>query len=385
MLKSEFPVRKIREGSTSLFVPNVEFPPGASVFFNPKMEFDRDLGVLILNSIEKMKDLYICEPLTGCGARGIRYANELKNVNECVINDVNPEASKLAEKNVRLNKLQEKVSVYNLDANFLILKLLHENERKFNVIDLDPSGSPIYYVNSVARAIKNNGLVAFTATDTAPLAGINPLTCLRRYGIESYKTDFFKELGLRILITSAVLSFSKWSFFLKSLLSYASEHYLRVFASVKKGKSIASKTIKENLGYVNYCPECLWRSVDVNPITECEFCEKKTKIIGRVWVGQIEDLGFIRFCEEELSRIGWLKTGNRIKKLLHLLKNEPFPFYYDVHKVCQKHGLRIPNFKILQEKLRENGYKAERTHFSNVGIKTDAPLKDLIKVISGCY
>jgi len=47
--------------------------------------------------------------------------------------------------------------------------------------------------------------------------------------------------------------------------------------------------------------------------------------------------------------------------------------------------LKIPKFKMLQERLRERGFKAERTHFSNIGMKTDASLKDLIKIISECH
>ncbi len=70
-----------------------------------------------------------------------------------------------------------------------------------------------------------------------------------------------------------------------------------------------------------------------------------------------------------------------MKRLLTLLKNESIPFYYDIHKLCQKHKLKIPKFKELQDKLRKEDYTAERTHFSDKGIKTDASLKDLIDLI----
>ncbi len=161
-------------------------------------------------------------------------------------------------------------------------------------------------------------------------------------------------------------------------MSYVSEHYFRVFAKVKKGKSIASKTVKDNLGYINYCSKCLWRKIDKNPITNCGACESKTKIIGKVWIGKIEDLDFIQKCKEKLSEVSWLNTEKRIKKILDLLGNEQIPLYYDVHKICEKHGLRIPQFDSLIEELKNKGYFAERTHFWNKGIKTDVPLEFLI-------
>jgi tRNA (guanine26-N2/guanine27-N2)-dimethyltransferase len=368
--------REIIEGLTRLKIPIEHL--NKQHFFNPRVELSRDLTVLVIRALNP-KNWVVCDTLAGTGARGIRIAKECK-VKKVFLNDFSEENLKFMEENAHLNSVRNKIEVVNQDANIV----LSEKIRTFDYIDIDPYGSPTYYFDSSARAIKREGFLGFSATDTAALCGTSPITSFRRYGIESYKTDFFKELGLRILITSAVLSFSKWSFSLEPLLSFASEHYFRVFVRVKKGKSIASKTIKDNFSYVSYCPECLWRSVNVSPITECEFCKSETKIIGKIWVGQIENLSFIRSCERELTRTNWLKTENKIRKLFELLKDESFPFYYDVHKVCSKHGLKIPDFKTLQEKLRLEGFKAEKTHFLNVGIKTDASLKDFIEIISEC-
>lgn len=366
----------IKEGLTQLKIPRNYLQK--KHFFNPKVELSRDLTTLVLHSLN-CKDWVICDVLSGTGARGIRIAKECP-VKKVWINDVSRNNIPFMKANVKLNSIVRKVKITNQDAN----ELLSENIRTFDYIDIDPWGSPTYCFDSAARAIKRKGFIGFSATDTAALCGTSPVTCLRRYGIESYKTDFFKELGIRILITSAALSFSKWSFSFKPLLSYTSQHYFRVFAEVKKGKSIASRTIKENLGYISYCPKCLWRKIDKEPVTKCEFCGFKNQIIGKVWIGQIEDLKFIKGCQKKLSKIDWLKTRDKIKKLLDLLKNESFPFYYDVHKLCQRHGMRIPRFRVIIDGLKNSGYKAERTHFSNKGIKTDASLKDLTKIISKC-
>jgi tRNA (guanine26-N2/guanine27-N2)-dimethyltransferase len=364
----------VEEGLTQLEIPKDYLDK--KHFFNPRVELSRDLTVLVLNAL-KPKDWIVCDALAGIGARGIRIVKECR-VKKVFLNDISEENVKFMRENVRLNSVESKVEIVNQDANLL----LSSHIRNFDYIDIDPYGSPAYYFDSCARAIKRNGYIGFSATDTAALCGTSPITCLRRYGIESYKTDFFKELGIRILMANAALSFSKWSFSLEPLLSFASEHYFRVFTKVKKGKGIASRTIKDNLGYVSYCSECLWRKVDFNPVTECGFCKSKTRIIGKVWIGLIEDLDFIQSCEKELLKTNWLRTAKKIKKFFEVLKNESFPFYYDIHKLCSKHGLKIPSFDVLREKLRKNGFKAEKTHFLSVGIKTDASLKDLIGIIS---
>jgi len=364
--------KQIKEGLTKLVIPK-DFLKKKH-FFNPKVQLSRDFTVLVLNTLDA-KGWIVCDALAGIGARGVRIARECR-VKKVWLNDASEDNIEFMKENTNLNSLVKRIKITNKDAN----QLLSEQPRVFDYIDIDPWGSPAYYFGSATRAIKRTGYIGFSATDTATLSGTSPITCLRRYGVESYKTDFFKEVAVRILITSAVLSFSKFSYSFKPLLSYVSEHYFRVFGEVKKGRSIANKNLKENLGYVNFCPNCLWRKIS-KPITKCEFCGSENKIIGRVWTGQIEDLKFIEECEKKLSEIDWLKTEKKIRKILFLLKNETLPFYYNIHKLCQKHKLRIPKTMNLLLELRKNGYFSERTHFCEEGIKTNATLKDLINSI----
>ncbi len=372
-MNKNVPSTKIIEGLTRLEIPKDYL--NKKHFFNPTVQLSRDFTVLVLNTLGS-KDWVVCDSLAGIGARGIRIAKECK-VKEVWLNDISKENIPFMKNNIKLNSVEKKVKITNKDAN----QLLSDQIRKFDYIDIDPWGSPSYYFDAVARAIKRKGFIGFSATDTAALCGTSPMTCFRRYGIESHKTEFFKELGMRILITSAALAFSRWSFSFKPLLSYVFHHYFRVFSEVDKGKSIVNKTMKENLGYLSYCPRCFWRSVGEYPSIKCGLCKSKTSIIGKIWIGPIEDLRFIEECQKKLSKVDWLKTKDEIKKLLNFLKNENIRFYYDVHKLSQKHGLNIPKFDVLIDKLRERGYESKRTHFSYKGIKTDAPLNVIIDSI----
>lgn len=367
----------VQEGRTKLVIPKDYLKK--SHFFNPKMELARDLTVLILNTL-KTKDWVVCDALTGIGARGIRMANECKL--RCVwLNDINEKVLKFTEKNVKFNKIKN-VKIFNEDANLL----LSRNRRNFDYIDIDPFGSYVFYLDSVARSIKNNGLIGLTATDTAPLAGTNPLTCLRRYGIKSYRTDFYRELGLRVLLSSTVLILSRWTFSFRPLLTYAYEHYYRIWGSVSRGKKKANECVKNNLGYVNYCPFCLWRKISKTPKELCEYCRKKLITIGLIWVGDIEDERFVSKVEKTLSKTEWLKTKKEIKNLLKFLRTESkVPLYYDVHKLCKKHKISpIPKFELIEKELRNRGYKVFRTHFCRTGLKVNIGLKELLNVISLC-
>ncbi len=364
---------RVKEGLVEFEVPKDYL--SKKHFFNPKMELARDLTVLILNTLN-LKDSIICDALAGIGARGIRIAKECK-VKEVWLNDLSKDAVSFIKKNVSLNKVEEKVKILNEEANSLLV----QNKRKFDYIDIDPFGSPSYYFDSCAQALKRKSFFGFSATDTAPLSGVNPLTCFRRYGIKSYKTDFFKELGLRILISSVTLSFSKWFLCFTPILSYSSHHYYRIFGRVEKKRSKTNQSLKKNLAFLNYCPKCLWRKISEEPLTRCEFCSSKTEIIGKIWKGKIEDVNFIQACEKKLSKVDWLKTENKIRRLIVFLKNENIPFYYEIHKLCKKHKLGIPNFKELQDSLKNEGFEGERTHFCENGIKTNSSLKDLLKLI----
>src|SRR4030067_3482323 len=89
--KPDFPTETIKEGRVEAIVPKLKAyqnvpsdyaPSKAPVFYNPVMELNRDLAVLALQAYQRRVNrlLRVCEPLTACGLRGIRFAGE----GECV-------------------------------------------------------------------------------------------------------------------------------------------------------------------------------------------------------------------------------------------------------------------------------------------------------------
>ncbi len=367
-------LKLIEEGLTKLYVPK---KPTKALFFNPKMELARDLTVLILNTLDEAKDWKVLDALTGIGARGIRIARET-NVKEVVLNDVSEKALAVAEKNVELNGASEKVVLTNKDANLLMSEL----KNSFDYVDIDPFGSPIHFIDAAARALKKRALLGITATDTAPLSGTYPVTCMRRYGVKSYKTEFYRELGLRTLISSVALVLARWGYATKVLVSYAFEHYFRAWLQVIKKKSETNKMVKRDFGVLSYCPRCKWRKVGKVPVCNCENCGKETVTVQPLWVGNIEDEDFVRNLQKKIEEVEWLKTKEELRKLLGYLENESkVPFYYDLHVLASLWKVPIPKMGKVIEKLRSNGFNAFRTHFSRTSLKTDANLEEIKRVV----
>jgi len=57
--------------------------------------------------------------------------------------------------------------------------------------------------------------------------------------------------------------------------------------------------------------------------------------------------------------------------------------YYDLHILAKKMKLPILGMDEALGRLRKAGFAASRTHFSPTAVRTDAPHKDLLRVVIG--
>ena len=382
-----FPTEVVKEGEVRMLVPKLEAfvkspsdyaPSKAPVFYNPVMELNRDVAVLALQAYQRMVDreLSVCEPLAGCGVRGIRFAKEVVGVEKVVVNDINGKAVQLAKYNVELNGLGGKVVVQNLDANFLLGSYAAPRKR-FDAIDIDPFGSPAPYLDSALRALRDGGLLSLTATDLASLCGVYPKACRRKYGGKPLRTEYCHELAVRLLAGCLATSAAKHDIGVKIVFSHSTDHYIRVYATTEYGAKKADKTL-ENMGYVMHCFKCLHREpvkgfylFDVSK--KCSACQAKMDFAGPLWIGKIVDKEFCKLMEEELVRRSFRLKG-RIEKILKLIESEaeaPIT-YYTINKLCSMLGLPVASVKKVLRILKRSGYSAFLTHFNSQGIKTNA-------------
>jgi len=395
-LNFNFPTEVVREGKARVVVPKLEAyveeaweyaPSRAPVFYNPAMELNRDVAVLALQTYQRTvgKEISVCEPLTGCGVRGVRFAIEVEGIRKVVVNDIDPKAAKLAKLNAERNKLAERVSVMNEDANLLLSRYAAPRKR-FNFIDVDPFGSPAPYLDSAVRALRDGGLLALTATDMAPLCGVHPKACVRKYGGKPLRTEYCHELAVRLLAGCLTMTAAKHDIEVEVMLSHSTDHYIRVYAVVQHGAKQADSSVRK-MGYVLHCFTCFHREVSRGIFLpwkrECTECGSKLNFAGPLWLGKIFDKEFCVLMEGEVAGRN-LGQEKRIRRLLSLAKNEaeaPIT-YYAMDKICDKLNLRIPPLIKTMDELRGAGFQAVPTHFNSRGIRTDASAKTVKEIIT---
>lgn len=359
-------LQKIQEGKVSVFAPEGRIYD-ASVFYNPEGELNRDLSVSAVQVFQRefKGKITVCDALAATGVRGLRYAKEVSGIKNVVLNDKNPLAVKLIKKNIKENKLGKKCLASWEDACLLMRK------KVFNVIDLDPFGSPSVYMDSAARSIYHKGFLAVTSTDQAALTGTYPEAGLRKYGIKPVKTEFYNELGLRILISFSILTLARYDRAFIPVLSFSDKHYYRVFGRIEHAGKISE--LLKDFKYVCYCS---------NGERKIGVCDKDCKTFGPIYVGKILDK---EFCENVLEdvRKRKFKFQKEEEKLLKLLIGEAeMPaFYYDLHHLAKVLKIEPPRFEDLIEKLKSKGFKTSRTHFCLTAIKTDADYDKLLDVL----
>jgi len=389
--KADFPSEIIHEGKVQVLVPRLSAygvvpsdyaPSKAPVFYNPVMEFNRDLTVLAFKTYQHLVDreISICEPLTSQGIRGIRFASEVNQVRTVLLSDINKHAYDLAAYNIKLNNLEDRIKIEFKDAN-CVLSCNASPKKRFDIIDIDPFGTPNPYLDSSFRALKNKGLLSATATDLAPLCGVHSKACLRKYGGKPLRTEYCHELAVRLLAGCMAAIAAQHDIGMRVVFSHSSDHYIRVYAQIGYGCQKADESLK-NTGYIMHCFSCMHREIAQHPFSNfvCPECGGKMDHAGPLWTGSLNDSDFISQMMIE-NRNTAFRNSVKITKLLNLIDNEVSApvTYFVIDKLSQKLNLPAPSNQAFLAALKKAGFMAVPTHFNPRGIKTDAPALEMQK------
>lgn len=360
-------LNEITEGNTSVLVyknKSVSKGPGFKEgfpFYNPTMQINRDISILFCQHLIKdsKRKMILLDGLAASGIRGIRFANELTGDFEVLINDWDEKSYSLIKKNIEKHSF-ENAKACNMNLNVLL------SSDKFDYIDADPFGSPAGFIDSAVRSIKNGGVIACSATDTAALCGVYPKVCFRRYGAVPFHSVVMKEVGLRILLGFICRVAGVYDKGIQPLLCYSTDHYFRVYVKVH------SSVPKANQSMNNFKIIRLGENIGM---------QKTKNDIGPMWTGKLSDK---KVLGELVNIVSSKKLGckNQIYRLIDILEEEADApmFFYTTESVASFLKTSSPKMDVLFKQLKKQGYDIYKTHFSSTGFKTNASMKIIEKL-----
>lgn len=356
----------IAEGKAKLDIQLEKPSRKMGVFYNQVMAFNRTMSVMLLNVLGR-QNLRIALPMAGSGVRAIRFLKELEKgiVGELLVNDISPSAVESIKENLALNGLKCPDAIIKDVSTRDASAFLTEN-RFFDYIDIDPFGSPNPFLDAAIRSLKTvrSGILAVTATDTAPLSGTYPDACRRKYWAVPIRNEHKHEIGLRILIRKIQLVAAQYEIALEPLVSYSKDHYFRIYFESKKSKKSVDLELKNHLMF-NYWPESAKFSISEKP-------EKGCQTAGPLYAARINSPTILKKILDQTTQV---PTPLADKKFIQLLYDESkidIVGFWDVHTLAKLNNLKeIPSHKTIAARLGNHPYAI--SHTIPTGIKTEHP------------
>lgn len=99
----------------------------------------------------------ILEALAASGLRSIRYAKEIPKLKQVIANDLEEEAVESIRRNIQHNGLNEELVRPNQGDAMQVLYSAIGSAKKYDVIDLDPYGSAVPFIDGAVQAVAEGG------------------------------------------------------------------------------------------------------------------------------------------------------------------------------------------------------------------------------------
>jgi tRNA (guanine26-N2/guanine27-N2)-dimethyltransferase len=353
----------VREGTVEISVPEQGAGSGDEVFYNPTQELNRDITVATLRAYrgrEPRAETYL-DAMAASGVRGVRAGADGWTV---TCTDTDADAVDLTRENLARNGVDAEVRQRDVNP------LLHETF--FDVVDMDPFGTPMPFVDAAFQGTRN--LMCVTATDTAPLCGAHFEPGVRRYSAVPRNTEYHAEMGVRVLLSALARTGARYDVATNPLLTHATKHYVRTYLELDRGARVANDSI-DRLGHIHHCEHCLWRTTErgllADPPTSCPNCGHGVQTAGPVWLGATCDPAFVGAVRDAIDDT--FGTTERSRELLATVGAElDRPTHYDQHRLCKRWGRPAAAMDTFLDRLRAAGYRASRTHYGGTTFKTDA-------------
>jgi tRNA (guanine26-N2/guanine27-N2)-dimethyltransferase len=370
---------EIVEGKTKVLVPKKSItdkvPPKEPAFFNPKAKLNRDYSIIAYGAFLKnfTGPKIFLEGFTGVGIRGLRVANELQ-VDNVIINDLNPTALKLAEYSAQLNSLKN-IEYSEMEVCGFFSKHSKKGERG-SMVDMDPFGSPSQFFDCGLRATMHGGILSTTATDLQVLNGLYQSACKRKYGGIPIRVEYGNEIAIRLVLGCLRMVAARIGVEIIPLFAESNMHYYRTYVQV-----LIRQDQKENIGYILHCKNCGHRKIALDQTNKCELCESVTSIAGPLWIDKIFDKEFVK---NMIARIPELTVDKVCERTLQkcLAEAEIPGVYYTLDEIASRMKASPPKLETIIKNLQKEGYVSSPTSFCPTGFRTNANINEIINVFS---
>ncbi|XP_057738750.1 tRNA (guanine(26)-N(2))-dimethyltransferase 2-like isoform X2 [Arachis stenosperma] len=351
----------------------------------------------------ELKPPRVLEALSASGLRSLRYACEVEGIGQVVALDNDIVSVEACRRNIKFNGSVaiSKVESHHVDAR--VYMLTHPKE--FDVVDLDPYGSPSVFLDSAVQSVADGGILMCTATDMAVLCGANGEVCYSKYGSYPLRGKYCHEMALRILLASIESHANRYKRYIVPVLSVQMDFYVRVFVRIYTSAS-AMKNTPLKLSYVYQCTGCdsfhlqpIGRTISKNtsvrylpgfgPVVpqECSDCGKKFTMGGPIWSAPIHDQDWVgSILADVKSMKNRYPAYDRISAVLTTISEEltDVPLFLSLHNLCATLKCTSPSAVMFRSAVINAGYRISGTHVNPLGLKSDAPM-DVIWDIMRCW
>jgi tRNA (guanine26-N2/guanine27-N2)-dimethyltransferase len=371
---------EITEGTTKILVPekslDEKVPPKEPAFFNPAAKLNRDFSILAYSAFwenfEKPK--IFLDGLAGLGARSLRVANEISDVEMAVANDVNSEGLNIAQDSMKLNEITNFETSENEICRFF--GSYSKKGKRGSIVDVDPFGSPTKYFDCAIRATMHSGMLSVTATDLQVLHGLSKRSCQRKYHGVPIKTEYSNEIAIRLIL--GCLEFVAGRLGVQIIPQFVQHdmHYYRAYLKI-----LNKPEQKEQLGYFIHCKSCGSRESVMKQEETCKICNSKIDVAGPLWIGQLFEKEFVMKMNEMVPK---LVVDKRCQKILEkcVLESEMPATYYTLDEIASKMQKSPLKMKKAIKKLQDAGFVASPTSLNPTGFRTDCRIDEILKLFS---
>ena len=316
------------------------------------------------------------------------------------------------------------VSVTSQDARRLFASLFASGAERFDVVDVDSFGSETF-VDDALRVTKRGGYCYATGTDALALCGKNPPRLMSQYGgaFVAPNAPAVNETALRVFVGDAVRRGAAQGLQVTPAFSLFHPHG-PVFRAMLRVERLAGAWEGENIGFIAQCPACgetrLAEADELGPAGSCvcrrcakttdgETGSRKTRmaVSGPLWTGPLHDAAAVARLAREAEAVDWCgetdehaslvssesdddassvkgqKASARELLAAFAAEADPAlpPFYRRTDELARagrglKHG--IPPLDAWIAELQRQGFAACRSHVDARGLKSNAPLDDVV-------